>query len=58
MILQHIEARSQELQASGVDETVAIDKAIEEAEEKRKVLGKKGQKASLYRLWKHLNNYK
>ena len=55
----HLEKRIAEFQQrDGVTHDVAVSKAIEEAELRRKSLGKKGKKCSLYRYWLYINNYK
>ena len=55
----HLEKRIAEFQQrDGVTHDVAVSKAIKEAELRRKSLGKKGKKCSLYRYWLYINNYK
>lgn len=58
-IARHLEAKISEHQlVSNMSYEDAVMKAIDDAEATRTILGKNGQKCSLYRFWEHIRGYK
>ena len=58
-IASHLEKKIEEIQQKdGGTYDDAVGKAIQQAELRRKTLGKKGSKCSLFRYWEDIKNYK